>query len=294
MAMNSPARPLFLGLTLVALGCAHVDLKQLPTPDATALLREVDELAADITQVKGSARVQAQSKQGNGEVGAFIAARAPAEVHLEFLNFFGAPMQVLVCDGHTFGLYQSDKATYLTGPATAAAIARVLPVDLSAEDLVAILLGRTPRLPGPPVSLEPDPAFDAYRVTLVQGERRQTLWVHAVSRRVLKSVLEGPGGYSLLFESPYTAGGIPFARKVTFQDANATVVLRWNTRGRRRGHSPRRRPFQRPCPAGRPHGGGAGRGPRRGLTRPASASPPRGRPPGGLPCFIRRLGGVKV
>jgi hypothetical protein len=227
--MNSPARPLFLGLTLVALGCAHVDLKQLPTPDATALLREVDELESHITQVKGSARVQAQSKQGNGEVGAFIAARAPGEVHLELLNFFGAPTQVLVCDGHTFGLYQSDKATYLTGPATAAAIARVLPVDLSAEDLVAILLGRTPRLPGPPLSIEQDPAFDAYRVTLVQGERRQTLWVHAVSRRVLKSVLEGPGGYSLLFESPRTAGGIPFARKVTFHDANATVVLRWNT-----------------------------------------------------------------
>jgi len=226
--MNSPARPLFLGLTLVALGCAHVDLNQLGTPDASALLREVDELESHVTQVKGSARVQAQSKQGNGEVGAFIAARAPAEVHLEFLNFFGTPTQVLVSDGRTFGLYQSDKATYLTGPATAAAIARVLPVDLSAEDLVAILLGRTPRLPGAPISIEADPALEAYRLTLVQGDRRQTLWVHAVSRRVLKSVLEGPGGYTLLFEKPLSAGGMPFARRVTFNDANASVVLRWS------------------------------------------------------------------
>ncbi len=227
--MNTPGRPLlFLGLALAGLGCAHVDLNQLGTPSPSALLQDVNELEGHVTTVKGSARVTAQSKQGNGEVGAFIAARAPGEVHLELLNFFGAPTQVLVSDGRTFGLYQSDHGTYLTGPATAAAIARVLPVDLSAEDLVAILLGHTPKLPGTPVSVEADPAHDAYRLTLVQGDRRQTLWVHAVSKRVLKSVLEGPGGYTLLFEQPLTTGGVPFSRKVTFTDATATVVLRWS------------------------------------------------------------------
>ena len=227
--MNSPVRPLFLAFAFVALGCAHVDMGQLQTPSPTALLQEVDQLEGLVVQVKGSARLTASSPKGGGELSAFIAARAPGEVHLELLNFFGAPTQVLVSDGHTFGLYQADKATYLTGPATAAAIGHVLPVDLSSEDLVAILLGRTPRLPVAPLSIEPDASLDAYRVTLVQGERRQTLWVHAVSRRVLKSVLEGPGGYSLLFEQPRDAGGVPFARKVTFTDATATVVLRWST-----------------------------------------------------------------
>jgi len=226
--MNSAARQLFLALSMGLVGCAHVDLGQLPTPSATALLQEVDALEGQVVQVKGSARVQAHSKQGSGEVGAFIAARAPADVHLELLNFFGAPTQVLVSDGHTFGLYQSEKGTYLTGPATASAIARVLPVDLSSEDLVAILLGRTPRLHVAPTSIEPDASMDAYRVTLVQGERRQTVWVHAVSRRVLKSVLEGPGGYTLLLEQPSNTGGAPLPRKVTFSDASATVVLRWS------------------------------------------------------------------
>ncbi|MGO9830182.1 MAG: hypothetical protein ACLPJH_08565 [Myxococcaceae bacterium] len=226
--MNTPRRPFFLALAL-ALGCAHVDLGKLPTPSPSGLLSEVDALEALVVQVKGSARVTASSQKGGGELSAFIAARAPAEVHLELLNFFGAPVQVLVSDGRSFGLYQADQATYLTGPATAAAIGRVLPVDLSCEDLVAILLGRTPRLPVAPTSIEPDPSLDAYRVNLVQGERRQTLWVHAVSRRVLKSVLEGPGGYSLRFEQPLDAAGVPFARKVTFTDATATVVLRWST-----------------------------------------------------------------
>jgi outer membrane lipoprotein-sorting protein len=226
--MNTPARPLFLALALAALGCAHVDFTKGETPSGSALLRDVDELEAHVTAVKGSARVQVHSPSGGGETGAFIAARAPGDVHLELLDFFGSPAQFLVSDGRTFGLYQRDKGTYTRGAATAAVISRLLPVDISAEDMVAILLGRTPRLAVAPTSVVPDTEAEAYRVTLVQGERKQTLYIHPVSKRVLRSVLEGPGGYSLLFEQPLSADGVPFARKVTFQDATSTVVLRWN------------------------------------------------------------------
>jgi hypothetical protein len=226
--MNRPARPLFLALVLSGLGCVHVDLSKLETPSATALLKEVDELEGHVESVKGSGRLQAKSEQGNGEVGAFVAARVPGDVHLELLDFFGAPAQVLISDGRSFGLYQRDKGTYLHGPATAAAISRILPVDLSAEDLVAILLGRTPRLKATTATIEPDEKAEAYRVTLLLGERRQTLWIHPTSKRVLRSVLEGPGGYSLLFEQPLTADGVPFARKVTFTSGTSKVVLRWS------------------------------------------------------------------
>jgi outer membrane lipoprotein-sorting protein len=227
--MNSPARSLFLALVLLAPGCAHVDWSKLETPSAPALLSEVDELEGHVDSVKGSARVQAQSPKGNGEVGAFVAARAPGDVHLELLDFFGAPAAVLVSDGRTFGLYQRDKATYFQGPATAAAISRILPVDLSARDLVAILLGRTPRLAVAPSGIAIDEKAEAYRVTLSLGARTQTLWIHPTSKRVLRSVLEGPGGYSLLFEQPMPNAGVPFARKVTFTDATSTVVLRFST-----------------------------------------------------------------
>jgi hypothetical protein len=226
--MNTPARRLFLLLACSALGCAHVDITSLKAPTASALLADVDQLEGHVQQVKGSARISAHSSQGGGEFSAFVAARAPAEVHLEFLNFFGAPEQVLVSDGHSFGLYQKAKGTYLHGPATAAAIGHILPVDLSGVDLVAILLGRTPRLQVAPSAIEVDADAGAYRVILVQGQRRQTLWVHPSSKRVMRSVLEGPGGYTLLFEQPRDVDGVPFARKVTFTDATATVVLRWS------------------------------------------------------------------
>jgi len=229
--MNTPHRRLFLALLLAAApACVHhTDFAKLPTPSGAALLQDVNQLESYVTQVKGSARVSVKAKDGSGETGAFVAARAPGEVHLELLDFFGSPSQVLVSDGRVFGLYQKDKGTFLTGTASAATVSRLLPVHLSAQDLVAILLGRTPRLPGAPASVEPDPDADAWRVTLVAGDQKQTLWIHPVSKRVLRSVLEGPGGYTLVFEQVQTADGIPFARKVTFQDSSATVVLRWGS-----------------------------------------------------------------
>ena len=228
--MNTPRGALFLLLTLLVVpGCVHhVDFSKLEPPDGPALLREVDGLQAYMEQVKGSARVSVKAKDGNGEVGAFIAARAPGEVHLELLDFFGSPAQVLVSNGETFGLYRKDTATWFHGPATAATISRLLPVHLSTGELVAILLGRTPRLPGEPTSVVADTEADAWRVTLVQGDRKQTLFIHPESKRVMRSVLEGPGGYSLVFERLVTTQGLPFARKVTFTDPATTVVLRWS------------------------------------------------------------------
>jgi outer membrane lipoprotein-sorting protein len=226
--MTLLARSFFTALLLFGLGCAHLDLSRLPTPSGADLLKDVDELEGLVSQVKGTGRVQVKSDRGSGEVSAFIAARAPGDVHLELLDFFGSPVQVLVSDGRSFGLYQRDKATYLHGPATASAISRVLPLDVSGEDLVAILLGRTPRLHGTPSAVVVDQDAEAYRLSLQEGERLQTLWIHPSSKRVLKSVLTGKGGYTLTFERPVSTGGVPFARKVTFTDANATVVLRWS------------------------------------------------------------------
>jgi hypothetical protein len=230
--MNISGRSFFLARALVvaaAAGCAHpVDVTKLPTPDASALLKEVDELQSYTVQVKGSARVAVKTPQASGETGAFIAAREPGQVHLELLNFFGSPTQVLVADGASFGLYQRDTSTYYHGTTSIESLARVLPVRLTPDELVDILLGRTPRLPVPPTSVVPDADAQAYRVVLVQGERRQTLWIHPVSKRVLRSVLEGPGGYQLVFENRQTTSGLPFARKVTYSDATNSVVLRWS------------------------------------------------------------------
>ena len=76
----------------------------------------------------------------------FVAAAAPASVHLEVLDFFGKPSGILISDGRQFVMLASDTGTWLRGAATAESVSRVLPVALPPDQLVAMLLGRAPRL----------------------------------------------------------------------------------------------------------------------------------------------------
>jgi len=53
-------------------------------------------------------------------------------------------MSLLVSDGTTFALHRRDTNTYYHGTATPEHIARLLPVDLSARDVVRVMLGGAP------------------------------------------------------------------------------------------------------------------------------------------------------
>lgn len=53
-------------------------------------------------------------------------------------------MSLLVSDGTTFALHERDENTYYTGRPTRENINRLLPVDLSARDVVRVMLGSAP------------------------------------------------------------------------------------------------------------------------------------------------------
>ncbi|AWV89894.1 LolA family protein [Bradymonas sediminis] len=53
-------------------------------------------------------------------------------------------MSVLVTDGETFAMHNRDTNEYFTGAPTPANISRLLPVDLSARDVVRMMLGGAP------------------------------------------------------------------------------------------------------------------------------------------------------
>lgn len=64
-------------------------------------------------------------------------------------------VSLLVTDGETFALHRRETNEYLTGPPTRKNINRLLPVDLSARDVVRVMLGGAPwdrfdREPGEP------------------------------------------------------------------------------------------------------------------------------------------------
>lgn len=166
--MNRRLWPLFL---LVFAGCPpRADVRTTPAPDATALLGEVEAIEARVASLQSQAKVRVEGGGKKGNLTAFVAVAAPASVHLEVLDFFGRPSAILISDGQRFVLYQAESGVWLPGPATAENLARILPVPLPPEELVAMLLGRAPRLPDAQPRLQVDPEANAFRIDLRDGD----------------------------------------------------------------------------------------------------------------------------
>ncbi|HVP59593.1 MAG TPA: DUF4292 domain-containing protein [Myxococcaceae bacterium] len=226
--MNRRGLPLFL---LLLAGCPpRVDLRSAPPPDATALLAEVDAVDAQVgrLQSQAKARVDARSKKGNVQL--FVAAAVPASVHLEVLDFFGKPSGILISDGQRFVMFASDAGVWQRGAATAENVSRVLPISLPPEQLVSMLLGRAPRLLDPAPALAVDAEENLFRVILHAGGRTQELWVDPARRRVVRSRVDGPGGYMLTFEAFEDVRGTPFPRSITFAGQGSVALQYTDTR----------------------------------------------------------------
>jgi hypothetical protein len=220
--MNRRHWPLFL---LLLAGCPpRVDVRSVPPPDATALLAEVDAVDARVAALQSQAKAHVDARGKKGNVQMFVAAAAPASVHLEVLDFFGKPSGILISDGRQFVMLASDTGTWLRGAATAENVSRVLPVALPPDQLVAMLLGRAPRLADPSPTLVVDPEQNVFRVTLRSAGRMQELWVDPTRKRVVRSHVGGPGEYTLTFDGFEDVRGAPFPRSISFAGAGGVAL----------------------------------------------------------------------
>jgi len=220
--MNRRRWPLFL---LLLAGCPpRVDVRSVPAPDATALLAEVDATEAQVAALQSQAKAHVDARGKKGNVQMFVAAAAPASVHLEILDFFGKPSGILISDGKQFVMLASDTGTWLRGAATAENVSRVLPVSLPPDQLVAMLLGRAPRLADSSPTLVVDPAENVFRVTLKADGRTQELWVDPTRKRVVRSHVDGPGEYTLTFDGFEDVRGTPFPRSISFTGAGSVAL----------------------------------------------------------------------
>jgi hypothetical protein len=206
-------------------GCPpRVDVRTVSPPDATALLTEVSAVESRVNALQSQAKARVDGPAGKGNVTVFVAAAAPASVHLEVLDFFGRPSGSLISDGVRFVLFQADRGRWLRGPVSAESVARILPVSLPPEELVAMLLGRAPRLADPHPELAVDPESNSFRVVLRAGARTQELWVDPTRKRVVRSRVSGPGAYELTFDDFETVRDAPFPRKLTFSGRGSVVL----------------------------------------------------------------------
>ena len=159
-------------------------------------------------------------------------------MRLETLDFFGNPAAVLVASGGRFAFLDHRAKVFYRGDATPENISRLLPVAMPVEELVTILCGSAPLLPGRPLEV----AVEGGQVLLTiglddVGQRLAIGQGAAVESSRVRRWEAGPGGgrretapaYDLEFGRFEDLTGLRFPGQVRLDapSARAGVDLLW-------------------------------------------------------------------
>jgi hypothetical protein len=206
--------------------------------DPSALRDQVRAAQARVQRVRGAARLRISSPSFSGTVTEFIAAEKPDRVHLETLDFFGTPVAVLVAGDGQFAFHDLRNKVFYRGAATPRNVSRLLPFEIPIDELVTVLCGSAPLLPGEP--LEVGQEGGSLLLTIGLGDVGQQLAI-GDQAAVVWSRVRRPGppgarpedvnpGYDLEFRAHVERGGALFPREVNL-DAPASgsrLQLSWH------------------------------------------------------------------
>jgi hypothetical protein len=204
-----------------------------PPPDLSTdpaqLVAQVRGAQGRVARVQGEARLRLQEPR-TAAFRQFAAAERPDRVHLEALDFFGNPVAVLVASGGRFSLYDAQKKVLYTGAATPENLSRLVPVPVSAGELVEILLGSAPLPASAPVDVARDDGH--LRIRFEEGDARLDAWIgaHAAVMKARRSVPgEGRGSWRVEFAEhrAHGAAWFPDWFSLRSEAADVRLELRW-------------------------------------------------------------------
>jgi outer membrane lipoprotein-sorting protein len=135
----------FLGLA-VACGTAQPAVSG-PAPEPQALLEQARKAHAGPQTLTCDAKAFVQAQQG-GRFELHVSVKRPDSIRIEALTPVGDPAAVLVATAGKFALIDLRNNVYYRGPATPQNLSRLIPVPMTPQELVAVLTGAIPELPG--------------------------------------------------------------------------------------------------------------------------------------------------
>ncbi|HEY2029194.1 MAG TPA: DUF4292 domain-containing protein [Myxococcales bacterium] len=136
------------GSLLLLAACATAKVATGPAPAPSALYEQVKDAHKGPSTMTCDAKAFVQAPQNSGRYELHVAVARPDSIRIEALTPVGDPAAVLVATGGKFSLMDLRNNVFYRGPATARNLARLLPVALRPEELVAVLTGGVPELPG--------------------------------------------------------------------------------------------------------------------------------------------------
>ena len=138
---------LAVAIATAAAGCKHAPPAG-PPPEAAALLEQVRKGHKEPQTLTCEAKAFVDAPQNGGRYALQIAVRRPASLRIAALDPLGNPAALLVADGGRFALLDLRSNVFYRGPSTPENLSRLIPAPLRDEELVSLLLGAMPELPG--------------------------------------------------------------------------------------------------------------------------------------------------
>jgi hypothetical protein len=130
-------------------GCGSVAPPPSRMPDAKTAVARLDETYAQVSGIQGTAKIDYLGDKGRVRGDLLVLATAPASLRFGITaNVIGGAGEV-ASDGIHFQAEDKANGKYLVGPAKPCNIARITQVPLPSEELVPMLWGMRPKIPGP-------------------------------------------------------------------------------------------------------------------------------------------------
>jgi hypothetical protein len=206
---------LLLLLVVVLLGCPKPVMVAGDAPEPVRLFEMANAAHKLPETLSGDAKAFVEAPENGGRYALHISVRRPASLRIEALTPLGDPAAVLVADQGNFALLDLRNSVYYRGPATPANLSRLIPAPLRADELVSLLTGAIPDLPGAvPTAARRD--GDGYRLTLAAGALLQEVALGADLRlgEVRRSTRGGDLLWSVALDEHDDAGGAQVPRLI--------------------------------------------------------------------------------
>lgn len=176
-----------------------------------------------MTAISGTAKIVVQGPEGGGTIDAVLAARAPGKISLQLKDFFGSVLLTLVSNGKCVRLAQGKEVQFAPVDESTT-VSLGFPVAIPLHELVALALGRPPRIPGAPEGQQYERETGNYRYTVRSGGTVQEFTISPELGRVTESRISGTRDAAFDF-SHFSAEGVP--ERVSSKAEGYELYLRW-------------------------------------------------------------------
>jgi outer membrane lipoprotein-sorting protein len=140
-----------------------------PPPTAGELLAALRARADQVQTLRAIAKVDETAAGQRVKVKVALFAARAGKLRIEADSPLGGAIAVLTSDGDHFALLDARNNRFLTGPANACNVARLIRITLAPEDVVTVLMGAAP-IHGEPVRVEWDATHGGREVLTLRDD----------------------------------------------------------------------------------------------------------------------------